>query len=158
MRQMIYMSITALSKMLLRQSALQQQVIELQQQVIVLQRQVNAMTPKNAPDEKIFWHLASDGILSEEAAHSNDVQVLRRFQQWNTAFAKKFIKPYVNPKVFGECLNQMTRGLSTRIGELEREQISAPVQPSGSVQHKVTLKIASRPKATTPMQQLALIP
>jgi hypothetical protein len=43
--------------------------------------------------------------------------MLRRFRDWNGKFAQQFIKPYVNAKVYGECLNQMTRGLSERIAK-----------------------------------------
>lgn len=109
-------------ELLLQQIALQKQLIEAQQKIIALQEQVDRLTPKNAPDEEIHWHIASEGVSSVDAAASDDLQTVKRFRDWNVSFAKKFIKPYVNPKVYGECLNQMTRGLSTRIAELETRQ------------------------------------
>ena len=99
----------------------QREVIEAQHKIIALQQRVEDMTPKNMPDESIFWHKHS-GMMSTDAANSNDVKVVREYQAWLTEFAKKCVKPYVNPKVFGEVLNQMTRGLTSRIVELEMKQ------------------------------------
>ncbi|NDJ62278.1 MAG: hypothetical protein GYB67_14215 [Chloroflexi bacterium] len=98
---------------------MQQQLINSQQQVIELQRRIDAMTPKNAPDEELLWHLASGGIMSSEAANSLDPALVRKFQDWLVHFAEKHIKPYVNQKVYMECLSQMTRGLPERIAKLE---------------------------------------
>jgi hypothetical protein len=106
--------------------SLQQQLIETQQkliatqkQVIKLQKRIDKLTPKNLKDEDIFWHIASGGIMSDEAANSSDITMLRGFESWLNNFAKKYIKPYVNPKVYSECVNQMTRGLPTRIADLQ---------------------------------------
>lgn len=132
---MIYMRLMTLTQLLLQQSALQQeitnlqqqvidlqqQVITLQQQVIDLQQKVSEKKPEPVSDEAIFWHRTSEGIGSYEASQSDDVALLRRFRQWNVDFATRHIKPYVNPKVFGECLNQMTRGLNERIRDLEKK-------------------------------------
>ena len=93
------------------QSGLQQQLLEAQQTIIELQRRIDKMTPKVLPDEDVFWHLASGGVMSDEASNSDDVAVVRKFKQWNMDFARKNIKPYVNPQVYSECVNQMTRGL-----------------------------------------------
>ena len=110
--------IQILNSMLAHQSELQKQLIEAQQKIIELQQTIQNMTPKNPPDEEVFWHIAS-GMMSDEAANSENLATVRRFQQWNVVFAKKYVKPYVSPLVFGECLNQMTRGLSKQIGKLE---------------------------------------
>lgn len=113
---------------------LQQQLIEAQselasaqKQVIALQKKIDKMTPKNIPDAEIFWYMAS-GMYSNDAAQSDDPAVVKRLLDWNTAFAKKHIKPYVNPKVFGECLNQMTRGLTERLSELEGKALRAEME------------------------------
>ncbi len=109
--------------------ALQQQLIETQQellkaqkQIIALQKQLNKRMPKDPKDKDIFWHLVSDGLLSTEAATSDDLLTLKQFYDWNVNFAKKHIRPYVNPKVYGECLNQMTRGLGERISALQTKE------------------------------------
>lgn len=100
----------------------QQQLVEAQQKIIALQQQVLDMSPKNVPDEEVMWHIHSKGILSSQAANSDNLDEVRRFRDWNVKFAKKHIKPYVNPTVYSECLNQMTRGLAERIGDLTSER------------------------------------
>jgi len=98
---------------------MQQQVIAMQQKVIVLQQQIDDMRPKAISEQEEFWHLVSKGIMSEEAANSDDLRLVRKFYDWNMAFANKHIKPYVNPQVYSETVNQMTRGLPKRMAELE---------------------------------------
>ena len=112
----------SLEALLLQQIELQKQLIEAQQKVIELQAKIDEMTPKNAPDEELHWHIASGGMTSTAAAESENLETVKKFRDWNVSFAKKHIKPYVNPKVYGECLNQMTRGLSDRIAELETKK------------------------------------
>jgi hypothetical protein len=99
--------------------AVQQQLIETQQKVIALQQQIDDMRPKAISEKEEFWHLVSNGIMSDEAANSDDLRLVRKFRDWNMDFAKKHVKPYVNQQVYSEVVNQMTRGLSTRIAELE---------------------------------------
>jgi hypothetical protein len=108
----------------------QQQLVEAQQKIIALQQQVLDMTPKNAPDEDIHWHIYSKGVMSSQAANSDNLDEVRRFRDWNVQFAKKYIKPYVNPTVFSECLNQMTRGLAERIADLTSDhEMQALIKP-----------------------------
>lgn len=114
-----YITTAVLLQWFIERITLQQELIETQQKVIALQQRIDEMTPKNAPDDEILWHIASGGIMSKEAAESSDVRVVKRFLKWNQDMAKKHIKPYVNPKVYMECLQQMTRGLPDRIAELE---------------------------------------
>jgi hypothetical protein len=121
MSEFLYLKPEAIVAWLFYQTMLQQQIIELQQKVIELQQRIDKMTPPTPPDEEVFWHISS-GLMSDEAANSDSAKVVRRFRKWNIDFANKHIKPYVNPKVYSECLNQMTRGLSERITELEAEQ------------------------------------
>ena len=115
----MYMSQMVLQEQL---AEAQQQLVEAQQKIIALQQQVLDMTPKNVPDEEVMWHIHSKGISSAQAANSDNPDEVRRFRDWNVQFAKKHIKPYVNPAVFSECLNQMTRGLAERIAELTTER------------------------------------
>ena len=78
-------------------------------------------------------------MLSKEAARSDNLETVLRFRDWNIEFAKKYIKPYVNPKVYSECLNQMTRGLSERIAQLKTErEIAAAASPRPSRSQKQT--------------------
>ncbi len=132
MNPVYYLNSKMLSVFLLQQLALQQeliatqqQLIEAQQENIALQRRIDKMTPKKPKDKDIFWHLVSDGISSTDAANSTDPITVRQFRDWNVNFAKKFIKPFVNDKVYGECLNQMTRGLAERMADLENKQWEA---------------------------------
>lgn len=124
-----------LTALLVQQAILQQQLIEAQQEIIALHRKIDRMTPKKAKDKNIFWHLVSDGLSSVEAAKSTDPITVRQFRDWIVKFARKHIKPYVNDKVYGECLNQMTRGLAERVADLEndsweRARSGNPTQPS----------------------------
>ena len=116
----------------MNQLILQQELIEAQRQLAAAQREVLRLeralkkkSPKNPPDKQTFWHLAS-GMFSTEAANSDDLKTVEQFSQWLELFARKNIKPYVNPKVYGECLNQMRRGIPERLAELEtREEFRA---------------------------------
>ncbi len=99
----------------------QQELLKAQKEIISLQKKLNRTTPRNPKDKDVFWHLVSDGLLSTDAANSDDPMTLRQFYEWNVNFAKKHIRPYVSPKVYGECLNQMTRGLGDRIAALETQ-------------------------------------
>ncbi len=93
--------------------------------------------------------------MSNDAANSCDPAVLRKFRQWNVDFARKNIKPYVNPKVYGETVNQMTRGLNERIAELEaRGQIEGKRLTNGQLK---LLQESPKPKQSK-AKQLALIP
>ena len=107
--------------MMVEYMTLQEELLEAKREIIELQKRIDEMTPKNTPDEDIFWHI-SGGMPSSAAASSDDLATVKRFRDWNTQFAKRHIKPYVNPKVYGECLNQMTRGLAEQIAKLETEQ------------------------------------
>lgn len=151
----IYIKPDMLIALLFQQGVLQQQLIEMQHQVIKLQQHIDSMTPKNPPDEEVFWHISSDGLTSEAAAESDDLTLLKRFRDWNIAFAKHHIKPYVNPLVYGECMNQMTRGLATKIAMLETEQANSGKSNSG----RRIIRMESRHVTTDEdIQQLALMP
>lgn len=121
MKQLYYLSPKALFAIAFYYLVLQEQLIEAQQEVIDLQKQVDEMRPKEPADNEVFWHIASDGIMSHEAATSDDLALVKKFRDWNIEFAKKYIKPHVSQKVYGECLNQMTRGLSEQIAKLETD-------------------------------------
>lgn len=144
MQQYYYVKSNAMSVLMLQQIALQRELIEMQRQLIAAQKEALALhkkldkkTPENPDDSEVFWHIASGGILSTEAANSKDLALVRKFQEWNEAFAKKHVKPYVNPKVYNECLNQMTRGLPERIAALQTKADLAILEgnksPSGSL-------------------------
>ena len=105
--------------MMMQQTLLQAQLIEAQQQIIELQNQLSEKQPITPKDEEAFWHVAANGLLSTEAAESNDVVTVKKFLDWNVDLAEKHVKPYVNPKVYGEVVNQMTRGLPERIAHLQ---------------------------------------
>jgi multidrug efflux pump subunit AcrA (membrane-fusion protein) len=96
----------------------QKQALEAQKQALSLQKKLNKLTPKNPKDEDVFWHIASQGVRSLEAAQSDDLATVQRFGHWIDKFGEKYIKPHVSPKVYIECHNQMSRGLPERIAEL----------------------------------------
>lgn len=116
-----YITTAVLLQWFIERMMLQQELIQTQQKLIALQQRIDNMTPKNAPDEELLWHIASGGIMSKEAAQSNDIKIVKKFLKFNQDLAKKHIKPYVNPKVYMECLQQMTRGLPERVAELESD-------------------------------------
>ena len=103
---------------LVAENAAQCKLIETQQKVIELQEQVRAMTP-TLPDEDVQWHTYSGGLISEESAKSKDPEMVREFYNWILAFGKKYVQPFVSPKVYMEVMNQMTRGLTGRLAEIE---------------------------------------
>jgi hypothetical protein len=108
----------------------QKQALEASQKVIDLQSRIDRMTPKNVRDEEVSWHIASGGVLSDDAAKSEDLTLVKRFYEWNMAFARRYVKPYVNPRVYSEVVTQMTRGLPLRIATLETQKqlgMKAPV-------------------------------
>lgn len=150
MKRIHYLNSTALIAYVYQVLDLQQQLIDAQQKIIELQQRIDDMTPKNPKDEEIFWHLVSNGISSKEAANSRDIDVVIRFQGWNVEFAKKHIKPYVNPKVFAEVLNQMTRGLPERIADLQTKQELAETKKSGG-------SSSSKKETSKPFVQLSLV-
>ncbi len=119
MNQILYMKPEVLIGFLFAITIMQEELIQSQQQVIELQKRLDEVTPKPIVEKDEFWHIVSGGVLSEEAAKSEDVKIVRRFKDWNISFAQKHLKPYINPQVYNETLNQMTRGLPSRIAELE---------------------------------------
>jgi len=102
---------------------MQQQLIEAQREIIELRERIDDMTPETPADDEI-WHIKS-GMMSSDAAESDDLETVEEFQKWNIEFARKHIKPYVNPKTYGEALNQMTRGLPQRVALLRCEEKDA---------------------------------
>lgn len=145
MRNLHYITTRALLSVFIQQMVLQQQLLEAQQQIIELQKRIDSLTPKNAPDAEIHWHIVSNGITSLDAANSEDLATLRKFLKWNLEFARKHIRPYVNPDVYGECVNQMTRGLAERIALLETKKESS----------KLAEQVTKAQKTCSKQQQLA---
>lgn len=113
-----YMTTAALLHWMMTRMTLQAEVMRLQEEVIALQRRIDEMTPKLVDSKEVLWHVAT-GMQAKDAAVSEDPAVVERLLKWNQAFAAKHIKPYVNPKVYMECLHQMTRGLPERVVHLK---------------------------------------
>lgn len=139
--------------LLKQQIALQQLVIEQQQQLIKTQqelikahRRIDKMTPKEPKDKDAIWHLNDKGLTSMEAANSKDLETLRYFQEWIIEFANKYIKPFVHPKVYSECLNQMTRGLPERIARqqtlMDFAVITGAQEPSIEIENPSAKSVA----------------
>lgn len=110
--------------LLISQNEKANELVEAQRKIIELQQKVQDMTPPQPTDMEVHYHLQT-GMFSEDAADSNSVPVVEAYQRWVMAFAVKFIKPYVNQKVFQEVTTHMTRGLISHISDLERQQMAA---------------------------------
>lgn len=128
MNNLHYMTSKTLVSWMLNQLTLQQQLVDTQaellaaqKQIIALQKRIDKMTPKNAPDKEVLWHVHS-GMFSKEAAGSDDLETVEGFLKWINGFSRKHLRPYIDPKVYMECLGQMTRGLPERIAELKTRQ------------------------------------
>ncbi len=156
MERLFYLKPEALIAFLFYQSMLQEQLIEAQQKIIELQQRIDEMTPKTPTDEDVFWHLTSSGVPSHEAATSNDLELVRKFKDWNITFAEKHIKPFVNPKVYNETLNQMTRGLAIHIAELQNKRDRETTPKSGN--RILPLEDHTRPKGSKAKQAIAAVP
>ncbi|MEO0599417.1 MAG: hypothetical protein AAF126_25115, partial [Chloroflexota bacterium] len=65
---------------------------------------------------------------------------VRKFLDWNYEMAKKHVKPYVNPKVYGEVLNQMTRGLPEHLSKLQTHEEIKHGLPIEKIQTKKETK------------------
>jgi len=135
MKQFYNVFLRLLTVLMFERLEMQEQLIEMQQQLIETQQELNTVrkqlakvTPKNPRDKEVIWHIFS-GKFSEEAANSADLETVQQYRDWITnTLGKKYIKPYVNSKVYMECLNQMTRGLPQRIAELQtHKDLSVPV-------------------------------
>lgn len=129
MSKMYYVNATTLNAMAAQhQIALQalvetqQQLINAQREIISLQKKLDKQKPKKAKDAEVIWHIASGGVSSMSAATSNDLDTVRAFMAFNTSLAEKHIKPYVDPTVYMECHNQMTRGLPERMAALQTRE------------------------------------
>jgi tRNA nucleotidyltransferase/poly(A) polymerase len=113
--------------LLISQNQQMKQILELQQQLIAAQQETLALQKKLAhlspptPEEDAHWHLVSGGVMSEEAARSNDLEMVTTFYEWLLRFGKKYVQPYVHPKVYGEIINQMTRGVTSHMAALQVE-------------------------------------
>jgi len=132
MTEMYYLNGATVNSLMLEKMALQQELIETQQklieaqhqavkaqkQALSLQRRLNKTIPKNPKDEDVFWHIASNGIRSLEAAQSDDLSEVQALGNWIDKFGAKYVKPYISPKVYIEVHNQMSRGLPERIAAL----------------------------------------
>lgn len=114
------------TKMLLavymQQMTLQMQLIEAQNEIIELQSKLDETKPETPKDEEVFWHISSKGILSKEVTNSQDLKLVEKFLEWNYKLAENHVKPYINPKVYTEVVNQMTRGLSEQVATLKTQK------------------------------------
>lgn len=123
-KQINYLIPMLLVEWALDRMALQEELLEARAEIIALHKRIEAMTPITPPDE-VLWHIQT-GMLSEEAAESDDAVLVRKFLNWNNDFARTYLKPYLNPKVYMETLGQMARGLPQRVAALEwRDECAA---------------------------------
>lgn len=113
-----YTSENMLAAMYMQQMMLQAQLIEAQQKIIALQEELDDRKPETPSDDEVFWHIHS-GTYSTDAATSQKLTLVQQFLDWNVALAENHLKPYVNPKVYSEVLNQMTRGLPEHLANLK---------------------------------------
>lgn len=107
--------------LLISQSQQQQTIIEAQKQIIQLQQKIQAMTPPQPEFEEVSFHMQK-GMGEEEAAESDSIAVLEDYIKWIQDFTRKYVRPYVNQRVYQEVSGHMMRGLIERISELEYQQ------------------------------------
>lgn len=107
--------------MMLRQMALQDELLESQREVIALRKELKKMSPTNPKADEWSWHMThvadSDTITTNE-----DLQQVREYNDWLTWFGTKFLKPYVHARVYMEAMSHMRRGLAHRLAELETRE------------------------------------
>lgn len=108
--------------MMLRQIALQDELLEAKRENIELRKQLKALTPANPKGDEWSWHRSHDMLDSEVVAVSDDLQQVRQFNDWLTWFGEKFLKPYVHARVYMEAMSHMRRGLASRLAELETRE------------------------------------
>lgn len=108
--------------LLISENQQQKAFIEMQREIIRLQQKVQELTPPQPNIEDVSFHLQT-GTLSEEAANSADLREVEGYLCWVMSFAAKYVKPYVNQRVYQEVTTHMTRGLAERIAELETENM-----------------------------------
>jgi hypothetical protein len=107
--------------LLMNETRNHQEVIEMQKQIIQLQQKIQEMTPPQPEMEEVSFHMQK-GMMEDEAANSDSIAVLEDYIQWVLDFTRKYVRPYVNQRVYQEVSGHMMRGLSDRITELEYRQ------------------------------------
>ena len=108
--------------MMLRQIALQEELLECKRENIELRKQLKALTPVNPKGDEWSWHKTHDMVQAEAAAGSDELQKVRQYNDWLTWFGEKFLKPYVHARVYMEAMSHMRRGLASRLAELETRE------------------------------------
>lgn len=136
--------------MLLAQNEQQQQLIEAQQEIIRLQKQLLEKTP-TTPDEDVRWHQVS-GVFAEDAAASDNLEMLQALHDWILAFGKKYVQPYVHWTVYSEIIVHMTRGLSAQMAHLELED-----EDKQHTEQQQTTKTVEFPKKPSPENSLQAV-
>lgn len=104
--------------MMLRQMALQEELLQVQRENIELRKQIKEISPINPKGDEWSFH-KSTGILSTDIVRSNELAEVKRFNDWLTWFGDKFLKPYTHARVYMEAMTHMRRGLAERIAELQ---------------------------------------
>lgn len=98
-----------------------EELIAAQQQIIELQKQVQALTPPQPEPEEAFFHLQGDRIGAQEAATSDNLKTVLAYRQWVFDFTRKYVRPYVNQRVYQEVSVHMLRGVAEQLGALDTQ-------------------------------------
>ncbi len=125
---------------LLKQTELQRQLIQAQQEIIRLHQKIESLTPPE-PAEDVHWHKVSAGLTSEETLASDDVEQIRRLLGWVLRFGQKYVQPYVHLRVYGEIIAHMSRGISSKLAELEvRADFAELFSPPNALDFQTAVK------------------
>lgn len=109
---------------------LQQKLIDAQHQNIQLRQRIDKLTPA-VPNDDVHWNKVSGGMTAEEALMSENVVILKQFQEWVFQFGEKYVKPYVHQKAYAEMIAHMMRGLPQKLAREEIKTEFGDVLPEG---------------------------
>ncbi|MDQ7024061.1 MAG: hypothetical protein Q9P01_21250 [Anaerolineae bacterium] len=119
-----------LDKVVNEKASLQEQLIESQRENIDLRKKIEEMTP-SVPDDDVHWNKVSGGLTSVEALMSENLEVLRKLQNWILDFGDKYVKPYVHQKTYAEIMAHMMSGLPRKLAREELKAEFGDVFPEG---------------------------
>jgi hypothetical protein len=109
---------------------LQELLIETQQENIALRKQIEKMTPP-VPGDDVHWNKISGGLTAQEALVSENLDTLRKLQNWIFDFGEKYVKPYVHQKTYSEMIAHMMNNLPRKLAREEVKAEFGDVLPEG---------------------------
>lgn len=109
---------------------LQEQLINAQTENIELRKQIEKMTSQ-PPDDDVHWNKVSGGLTLAEALNSENLEVLRKLQNWIFDFGEKYLKPYIHSKTYAEVMAHLLANLPRKLAREEIKSEFGNVLPEG---------------------------